>query len=227
MQDRRPDKAGHGHPATFSNGGRRCNPPRQRTKCCLARLARKARELLELPIAVNASTVQPILALLGHPVAGNPTQYMIEQVLLHHGLDWRFLSLEVPAEYLPDAIRGMRAMGFRGGACTDPHKNSVIQFLDRSNPVAEITRVVNCFYQEDRHLIGENTEGRGFLQALRRRTDPAGKRVVILGAGRMARAIGVELALARASSTAIARAIRPAPRITTRLPAGSSRRLSA
>jgi shikimate dehydrogenase len=150
--------------------------------------------------------VQPILALLGHPVAGNPTQYMIEQALLHHRLDWRYLSLEVPAEYLPDAIRGMRAMGFHGGNCIEPHKSSVIQFLDRSTPVAELTRVVNCFYQQDQRLIGDNTEGRGFLQALKRRIDPAGKRVVILGAGRMARAIGVELALAKAGEiTVVAR----------------------
>jgi shikimate dehydrogenase len=157
-------------------------------------------------MAVNASTVQPILALLGDPVAGNPTQYMVEQALLHHRLDWRYLSLEVSADYLPDAIRGMRAMGFHGGNCTEPHKSSVIQFLDRSTPVAELTRVVNCFYQQDQRLIGDNTEGRGFLQALKRRIDPAGRRVLILGAGRMARAIGVELALAKVGEiTVVAR----------------------
>jgi shikimate dehydrogenase len=43
-------------------------------------------------------------------------------------------------------------------------------------------------------LVGENTEGKALLAALRTRLDPAGKRVVILGAGQVARAIAVELA---------------------------------
>jgi shikimate dehydrogenase len=52
-------------------------------------------------------------------------------------------------------------------------------------------------------LIGENTDGKGFVQALRRSTDPAGKKAVILGAGGAARAIAVELALAGASALVI------------------------
>ena len=48
-------------------------------------------------------------------------------------------------------------------------------------------------------LVGENTDGRGFVAALRAVVDPAGAKVVMFGAGGAARAVGVELALAGAS----------------------------
>lgn len=148
-------------------------------------------------------SLQPILALLGHPVAGNPAQYMIEKALAHHGLDWRYLSLNVAPEDLGDAVRGMRAMGFRGGNCAEPHKRAVLPLLDRAGPAADMAGVVNCILRKEGELVGENTEGKAVLEALRRRTDPAGKRVVLLGAGKVARAVAVELALAGAGELTV------------------------
>ncbi len=151
----------------------------------------------------TSSSVQPILALLGQHVAGNPTQFMMEKAFARHEIDWRYLSLEVSPDDLADAVRGLRAMGFRGGNLADPHKQAVVPLLDRVSEVAQRTGVVNCWTRDGRELVGENTEGRGFLEALRRRIDPAGKRIVLVGAGRMARAIGVELALARAAQIVV------------------------
>ncbi len=62
---------------------------------------------------------------------------------------------------------------------------------------------VNCVVRRGDELVGENTDGAGFLEAVRRRRDPAGSRVVTLGAGGAARAIAVELALAGAASLTI------------------------
>ncbi len=169
---------------------------------------------------MSSSSAQPIVALLGLPVAGNPAQYMFEQAFLHHGLDWRYLSLEVSPEGLADAVRGMRAMGFRGGNCTEPHKQAVAPHLDRLTQAAELTGVVNCFYRDGDALVGENTEGRGFLEALRRRTDPAGKRAVLLGAGPMARAIAVELALAKVAQIVVVNRSEPEGRALVELVSG-------
>ncbi len=149
------------------------------------------------------SLVQPVLALFGHPVAGNPTQYIIEKAFEHHELDWEYLSLEVPADDLGDAVRGMRSLGLRGGNCTDPHKQAVIQYLNRITPTAELIGSVNCILREERQLVGENTEGKALLDVLRRRLDPADKRVVLFGAGRVARAITVELALAKVAAITV------------------------
>ncbi len=151
----------------------------------------------------TSPSVQPILVLLGQPVAGNPTQFMMERAFARHEMDWRFLSLEVAPEDLADAVRGMRAMGFRGGTCGDPHQEAILPLLDRCGEVAQRTGLVNCIVREQQALVGENTAGCGLIEALRRRIDPAGKTVVLLGAGRMARAAGIELALAKAAEIVV------------------------
>jgi shikimate dehydrogenase len=154
-------------------------------------------------MAVSNPPVQPILVLLSHPVSGNPTQYMMEKALAHHQLDWRYLSLDVSPENIENAVRGIRAMGFSGGHCADPHKQTVIPLLDRLTEKAEMIGAVNLIFREENELVGENTEGRGFIESLGRMTDPAGKNVVLLGAGRMARAVGVELSAAGAAEITI------------------------
>ena len=127
----------------------------------------------------------------------------MERAFVRHEIDWRFLSLEVSPENLGDAVRGMRAMGFCGGSCADPHKQAVLPLLARVGDTAQQIGAVNFLSRDGGEVVGENTEGRGFIEALRRRIDPAGKRVVLLGAGRMARAVGVELALAKAGSITV------------------------
>lgn len=86
-------------------------------------------------------------------------------------------------------------MGFKGANFTLPHKVCVIPLLDGLSPAAEKMGAVNCVQRVEGKLIGENTDGKGFVQSLRELVDPAGKSVVVLGAGGAARAIAVELAL--------------------------------
>jgi shikimate dehydrogenase len=148
---------------------------------------------------VSHSPIQEIVAVFGLPVAGNPTQYMMEKAFAAVGLDWRYLTLEVAPANLADAVRGMRAMGFRGCNLTIPHKVEVIQYLDRTSEGAGLMGAVNCVNRVGDELVGENTDGKGFVQSLRELTDPAGKDVVILGAGGAARAIAVEVGLAGAA----------------------------
>jgi len=140
---------------------------------------------------------------MGQPVAGNPTQYMMEKAFAAAGLDWRYLTLEVAPEDLAGAMAGFRAMGFRGGNFTIPHKVAVIEHLDQLGESAELMGAVNCVTRDGDRLIGENTDGKGFVQSLRDTTDPKDKRIVILGAGGAARAIAVELGLAGAAEITI------------------------
>src|SRR5579859_1837706 len=146
---------------------------------------------------------QELTAAFGSPIAENPTQAMIEAAYRHHALDWRYLTIEVQQEGLADAVRGARAMGFRGFNCTIPHKVAVIQHLDGLGESAKVMGAVNCVVRRGHQLIGENTDGKGFLEALRPLGDPRGKSIVVFGAGGAARAITVELALAGAKSFTI------------------------
>jgi shikimate dehydrogenase len=148
---------------------------------------------------VSHPAIQEIVAVFGQPVAGNPTQYMMEKAFAPLGLDWRYLTLEVASDALGDAIMGMRAMGFRGCNLTIPHKVEVIKHLDRTSEAATLMGAVNCVNRVGNELVGENTDGKGFVQSLKQVTDPSGRNVVILGAGGAARAIAVEVGLAGAA----------------------------
>jgi shikimate dehydrogenase len=147
-------------------------------------------------MGATRSFKQELVSVFGQPVAENPTQAMIEAAFRHHGLEWRYLTIEVAPRDLGAAVAGLRAMGFRGGNLTIPHKVAVIQHLDGLSEAAELMGAVNCIVRDGDRLIGENTDGKGFVQSLREVTNPQGKRVVILGAGGAARAMAVELALA-------------------------------
>lgn len=128
---------------------------------------------------------------------------MMERAFAAAGLDWRYLTLEIAPERLGEAVRGARAMGFRGGNITMPHKVAVIEFLDALTDAAGLMQAVNCIKNHDGRLIGENTDGKGFVQSLRALADPVGKKVAVLGAGGAARAIAVELALTGAAELTI------------------------
>ncbi|MGA2799328.1 MAG: shikimate dehydrogenase [Thermoguttaceae bacterium] len=143
---------------------------------------------------MTSSSVPSILALLAQPVSGNPTQYLIEKAIAHHDLDWRYLTFEVGGEDLGDAIRGLKALGFYGGHFGDPHKQTVIPLLDGTTETAAAVGAVNIFTRRGGALLGDNLEGKAVLQAIRRIVEPAGKRFVLLGAGRLAKATALELA---------------------------------
>jgi shikimate dehydrogenase len=130
------------------------------------------------------------------PAGENPTVAMVEAAYRHHGLDARYLNCEVEPEALGDAVRGARAMGWVGFNCSIPHKVAVIEHLDGLGDSAAVIGAVNCVVRRDGRYIGENTDGQGFLSALRTVVDPEGKSLVVFGAGGAARAITVEAALA-------------------------------
>lgn len=135
-----------------------------------------------------------IIALFGQPVDENPTQYMHEQAFASLGLRWRYVTLEVPPENLPDAVTGMRAMNFAGANCTIPHKIAVIPLLDAVTPTAGKIGAVNTLIRQPDHTyLGENTDGKGFIRSVvEAGADLKGARAVILGAGGAARAIAFE-----------------------------------
>lgn len=132
------------------------------------------------------------------PCGDNPTVAMIEAAYRHAGIDARYINCDVKAENLAAAVAGAVAMEWVGFNCSLPHKVAVIEHLDELAQSARIIGAVNCVSIRDGRLIGNNTDGKGFLASLQSVTDPAGKRVLVLGAGGAARAIAVELGLAGA-----------------------------
>jgi len=157
-----------------------------------------------IPMTAPDTFLSQLTGLFASPAAENPTGAMVESAYRHANLDARYVTCEVAPDGLEAAVHGAVAMGWAGFHCSLPHKVAVIPFLDELAESAALIGAVNCVVIRDGRLIGENTDGQGFLTSLRRIVDPRGKHIVILGAGGAARAIAFELALAGAGHLLIA-----------------------
>lgn len=129
-------------------------------------------------------------------IIGNPVRHSLSPIL-HNGafrrmgLNAVYLAFEV--KNLKEAISGIRGLGIRGVSVTIPFKTQVIPFLDEVEAVAEKIKAVNTIVNEGGRLVGYNTDWRGALEALEEKVDLMGKKVLLLGAGGAARAIGFGL----------------------------------
>jgi shikimate dehydrogenase len=148
---------------------------------------------------VTSATLIEKCCLLAHPVAGNPTQYLVEQAFFRSDLDWRFMTFEVDPAKLNDAMRGIRALGFHGVKIAEPFQEIVLEYLDALSDRAKLCGSVNCVTAEDDRLLGDNTEGLALVDLARETVNLAGHKAMIIGTGRVARAIAVALAEAGAA----------------------------
>ena len=144
-----------------------------------------------------------LIGCFGDPIWENPTEIMMEAAFQHHNMDYRYITTLVTADNLEAAFEGVKAMGYKGFNCTLPHKVAIINLLDGLGESAAVMGAVNCVVECDGKYIGENTDGKGYMDSLREIVDPVGKKAVIFGAGGAARAISVELALAGATAIII------------------------
>ncbi|HEX2701518.1 MAG TPA: hypothetical protein VHM89_15060, partial [Acidimicrobiales bacterium] len=120
-------------------------------------------------------------------------------------LDWVYLAFDVPAGAAGAALQGMRALGIEGMSVTTPHKDDVARLVDRCSPTALRLGAVNTVVNRGGELLGESTDGQGFVDALRldHGFDPAGRRCVVRGSGGASRAIVLALADAGAADVVV------------------------
>ncbi|MBU4262288.1 MAG: shikimate dehydrogenase [Proteobacteria bacterium] len=131
-----------------------------------------------------------------HGIMGNPVSHSLSPAM-HNSA---FAALDLNAAYVPfpvsdvaAAMAGFRALGIRGVSVTIPHKQAVIALLDNIDPVAAKIGAVNTLDIQHGRIIGHNTDWLGANRALAEKTALPGKKVLILGAGGSARAIGFGL----------------------------------
>jgi shikimate dehydrogenase len=137
---------------------------------------------------------------IGSPIRHSLSPALFTAAFQAAGLDWRYDAFEVPAGEAPGFLAGEGA-GLDGVSVTMPHKAAVIPVLDALDPVAERLGAVNCIARgADGRRTGHNTDGAGFLDALRAdaELEVAGLRTLVLGAGGAARAVALALAEAGA-----------------------------
>ena len=142
--------------------------------------------------------INSALGIIGYPIGHSVSPRFQQAGLDHVSADHRYLPYEVHPDRVADFVASLRANTVRGINVTVPHKEAVMPFLDEVDEWAAEAGAVNTIVNREGRLTGYNTDGYGFLRALRESAglDPAGKRALILGAGGSAR--GVVQALLRA-----------------------------
>lgn len=133
-----------------------------------------------------------VTGIIGWPVEHSLSPALHNAAYAALGLDYVYVPFAVPPDALAAAMAGVRALGVAGLNVTIPHKVAVAAHLDALSHEAKLAGAVNTIVRlPDGSLLGHNTDGAGFLAALAAEAAfaPAGKRVVILGAGGAARAV--------------------------------------
>jgi shikimate dehydrogenase len=131
-----------------------------------------------------------LIALFGNPVAHSVSPAMQNTAFQALKLNYMYLAFQVPPAALSEAINVVRGLGFRGANITIPHKTAVMPLLDNIDPHAKRIGAVNTIVNNQGKLTGYNTDGPGFLVALRHGGfEPKGEKAVVIGAGGAARAV--------------------------------------
>lgn len=147
-----------------------------------------------------------VAAVIGDPIAGSLSPRIHNAAFVATGLDWVYVAATVPAGRGADAVRAAATLDYGGLSVTMPHKAEAAAACDELSDLAAHLGAVNCISFRDGRIVGDNTDGAGLVRAVRAEgVDPAGARVLLLGAGGAASAIGYALLAAGAHVTVAAR----------------------
>ena len=145
------------------------------------------------------------VGIIGHPVAHSLSPIFQGAAFRAHGLDISYERWDTPGELLPARIASLRDPSCLGANVTIPHKEAVFPYLDELGGQSSRAGAVNTIVNREGRLFGFNTDGPGFIAALKNEAnfDAAGRRFLLLGAGGAARGIAFALLEAGARSLAI------------------------
>ncbi len=131
---------------------------------------------------------------------GNPVEHTLSPAI-HNFLASRtqtnlvYVPFHVPEGLVQDAVRGAYALNLLGVNVTVPYKSEVIPFLKELDPLAERIGAVNTLVRTEGGFKGYNTDMPGLYRAMCSDQVPiAGEKILILGAGGVARAVAILMA---------------------------------
>jgi shikimate dehydrogenase len=136
-----------------------------------------------------------VVGIIGDPVEHSLSPPMHNAAFKHLELDFVYVPFQVKRTNLEKVIRGARAMNIKGLNVTIPHKTEVISYLDEVDRAADMIGAVNTIKFDEDSTRGFNTDGMGAIRALEEIVKTRNKKVIIIGAGGAARAIGFQLVL--------------------------------
>lgn len=163
---------------------------------------------------MNVTGSTRVAGVIGWPARHSLSPVIHNAAFRHLGLDWVYVAFEVRPGEGGAAVEAVRSLGLGGLNVTMPHKGAAWKAVDARTEVAEALQAVNTVFWDGDRLVGDNTDGAGFLDSLRDEgVDPAGMDCVVVGAGGAGRAVAWALAHAGADRvTVVNRSPEPAER---------------
>ncbi|UKS30415.1 shikimate dehydrogenase [Paenibacillus sp. HWE-109] len=149
---------------------------------------------MEKSRTIDSHTI--LYGVFGDPIRHSRSPIMLNRAFQEAGINAVYAAFHVRPDELGNAVRGIRALGYRGINVTIPHKVEVMSYLDEIDEGASIVGAVNTIVNEAGKLVGYNTDGIGYVRSLKEETGIvlSGKRVLLLGAGGAARGVAYALA---------------------------------
>ena len=153
-----------------------------------------------------SATIESVLGIIGHPIGHSISPVFQQAALDDLKIDAEYRAYEVSPCDVGGFVESLRSESVLGINVTVPHKEAVMPFLDEIDDWAVEAGAVNTIVNRSGRLAGYNTDGYGFLRALRESggLDPAGKSALILGAGGSAKGVAQALLRVGVGSLAIA-----------------------
>ena len=160
-----------------------------------------------------------LAAVIGSPVRHSISPAIHNAAFAALDLDWVYVAFDVREGATQQALDAVRALGIRGLSVTMPHKTAVADAVDELTDAARALRAVNCVVNRDGWLVGDNTDGAGFVDAFRHDTggDLAGRRCGVIGGGGAARAVVRAIAVAGAAEVIVVNRSLPAAAVAADL----------
>ena len=133
-----------------------------------------------------------VYAVIGNPVSHSLSPVMHNRAFSRLGVNGIYVAMQVTD--IGPAVSGIRALGIQGASITIPHKQAILPYLDEVDETAKAIGAVNTLINRKGALFGCNTDCIGAIKALSEKTDISNRKVLIVGAGGAARAIGFGIA---------------------------------
>jgi|TARA_R110002012_G_scaffold95704_9_gene231156 shikimate dehydrogenase len=150
------------------------------------------------PVAIHTlSGTSRLAGVMGWPVSHSKSPRLQGYWLAKYGVDGSYMPLPVAPENFAASVRALRDLGFAGVNVTIPFKQAVFAVCDELSDRAKRIGAVNTVtFLADGKILGDNTDGFGFIENLRQSVpdiDFSSGPAVILGAGGASRAVIVAL----------------------------------
>lgn len=159
------------------------------------------------------------LCVIGDPVLHSKSPVIQNAIISEFGLDYIYLCQPVPRGEAGRWLECAAYAGYAGFNATMPHKEELVPLMDELDSLARICGAVNTVCIKDGKYYGYNTDGKGFLRALKDLgVEAAGKRALLLGSGGAAKAVAAALAEAGARVTVANRTVEKAERLCQMAP---------